>query len=143
MGNQQKSRQNLINDPGICISCKSIIPIEFNKHCYDCRLKSIKIAHLEHIKFNSDIIAGKYGSIDEDEYKAAEDEIARVRLELDQIYNGTYKISFPDPVIEVLPQDKIYSEAEKDRLALYRRVIANGDPQTENISRENGENRNA
>lgn len=71
--------------PKICETCKNTIPIEHGLYCQDCRrIKTIE-AHQEHLAFCSDYIAGKYGPIDEDEFIAAENEIARVRNELEKI----------------------------------------------------------
>lgn len=121
--------------PRICEICKDKIPIEHGLYCRNCRrLKYIK-AHQEHIFFLSDVIAGKDGPIDQDDFQETTSEIERVRQEIHKLNNEVWMPPNPKPIS--LPSDPIYSEAEKDRLALYRKVIANGKQESANHSTDN------
>ena len=69
----------------ICETCKNTIQIEDGLYCQDCRQEQTIEAHQEHLAFCSDYIAGKYGTIDQDEYVTAEAEINRVTRELNEL----------------------------------------------------------
>lgn len=68
-----------------CETCKNTILIEHGLYCHECRRQQTIKAHQEHLAFCSDYIAGKYGPIDEAEFIAAQNEIARVCQELIEI----------------------------------------------------------